>query len=137
MNLFSKSLCYSRDIHLSSYLNHPILQPSTRPVSSKDDTTYDTVFQTKYSQALVLRIYMSLGNNKAPIMSLIGIRGNHPFLDSNFRVTGFETIKTDENWRTCGVTLGDMVHKVVKHFQLHPPNNIVITDESLKKYSQN
>jgi ESCRT-I complex subunit VPS37 len=48
------------------------------------------------------------------------------------RITGFDAIQSDEAWKNCRMTLGQVVHEVVKHLQLNPPNVMEITDAGLQ-----
>jgi len=108
---------------------------------SKDDSTYDTVFQTKSGDALILRVHIPpsglniLGTSacKAPMMTLVGVRVTHPWVDSKMRVVGYSSIATDDQWTASGMKLGAAVNDVVRHLQLEPPTVIEITDESLKR----
>lgn len=125
---------YSREEHLQSYLTDPTLRPSTRRVSG-DDTTYDTVFQTKSGHAIILRVHLpgQTSSYSRPAMTLVGVKATHLWLDRKMRIVGFSPILNDEQWAQSRLKLGDAVNKVVKHLQLQPPNVIEITDESLKR----
>lgn len=127
---------HSRLQHISSFLNDPTLKNSTRKVS-KDDSTYDTVFQTKDSNALIVRVFIPQGDRtticKAPAMSLVGIKATHPWLDDRMRVVGYGPISSDAEFRNSRLLLAQVVNAVVQHFQLNPPDNVLIVDASLKK----
>lgn len=126
----------SRSDHLQSYLEDVILKPSTRGVS-KDDTTYDTVFQTKGGHALILRVHFShessAGGQLPPAMTLVGVKARHPWLDERMRVTGYPPIESEGQWGASRMRLGAAVNAVVQHLQLNPPSSIRIIDESLQK----
>lgn len=125
---------YTRTEHLQSYLTDATLKPSTRRVSG-DDTTYDTVFQTKKGHALILRVHLPIAtaSQSRPAMTLVGVKATHLWLDRKMRIVGFSPIANDESWAQSNMTLGDAVNRVVKHLQLKPPDVIEITDESLKR----
>jgi len=118
-----------RATHLESYLTDPTLKPSTRSVGN-DDSTYDTVFQTKHSHALILRVHLK---KKSPMMTLVGVNATHPWIDSRMRVIGYHAINSDSAWIASGLTLGKAVNTVVKHLQLQPPTNVHITDPGLQQ----
>lgn len=123
----------TRSQHLESYINHPTLKPSTRRTSRKDDSTYDTVFQTKRGNTLILRVHLSMDNN-TPRMVLIGTRVDHPWIHpQSHSVVGFPPISSDLIWASSGLTLGEAVSKVIVHLQLHPPIVLEITDTYLKQ----
>ena len=124
-----------RNVHLSQYLNHPVLKPSTRKVSA-DDTIYDTVFQTTNGFALILRVYVPVDVNKAPQMSLYGVIAAHSWLDIRMRVMGYAPISSDQSWRSSKLKLGDAVYAVIHHFQLQPPSISQIVDENLARLQQ-
>lgn len=127
---------HSRPEHISSYLNDPTLKPSTRK-TSRDDSTYDTIFQTKDSKTLLMRVHMPPYNSSkqcpAPIMTLVGIQGNHPWLDDRMTVVGYGPISTDAEFQKSRLLLSQIVNSVVTHFQLNPPTNLRIMDSSLQK----
>lgn len=116
-----------RSTHLSSYLNDRTLKPSTRKVGH-DDSTHDTVFQTKSGNALILRVHI---RDSSPMMTLVGIQATHPWIDTRMRVTGYAPIQSESTWNNSELTLGRAVNAVVKHFQFYPPINIQITNQSL------
>lgn len=127
---------HTRAKHLESFLGDSVLKRSTRRVS-RDDTTYDTVFQTTNGHTLIVRIHMPVVSTatspcKAPGMTLAGVRAKHPWLDSRMRITGYAPIQTDEAWRSKGILLGAAVHEVVKHLQLNAPKVVEITDPGLR-----
>eukprot|EP00591_Stephanopyxis_turris_P006224 CAMPEP_0195526188 /NCGR_PEP_ID=MMETSP0794_2-20130614/27096_1 /TAXON_ID=515487 /ORGANISM="Stephanopyxis turris, Strain CCMP 815" /LENGTH=341 /DNA_ID=CAMNT_0040656813 /DNA_START=118 /DNA_END=1143 /DNA_ORIENTATION=- len=128
---------YSREKHLDSYLNDVKLKRSTRKVST-DDSTYDTVFQTRSGHALILRVHIPPGSksNKAPSMTLVGVKASHPWLDSKMLVIGYPAIISDIQWTSSKILLGKAVNDVVKQFQLNPPTAIQITDQSLQRLQQ-
>ena len=51
-----------------------------------DGTTYDTLFQTTNGFALILRVYLPIDNNRAPSMTLHGVRASHNWLDIRMKV---------------------------------------------------
>jgi len=121
-----------RATHLESYLNDPTLKPSTRNVGT-DDSTHDTVFQTKDAHALILRVHFK---HASPMMTLVGVTATHPWIDQRMRITGYTAIQSDRTWLASGITLGKAVNTVVKHFQLYPPANVHITDPGLQQIQQ-
>lgn len=126
---------YTRQQHLDSYLQDPLLNRSTRKVSH-DDTTYDTVFQTKDQYVLILRVYMATSTNMnvpAPKMMLVSIRATHDWLDGKMRVIGYRPIQNEYEFAKSGLSLSQAINNVVQHFQLYPPRNIVILDDSLNQ----
>ena len=122
----------SRSVHLSSYLNHPVLKPSTRKVST-DDTIYDTVFQTTDGFALIVRVYLPIDSAKAPQMTLHGVIASHSWLDIRMKVIGYKPISSDKSWQSSKLKLGDAVYAVIHHLQLHPPSVSQIIDENLAR----
>ncbi|KAL9184084.1 hypothetical protein ACHAXT_002170 [Thalassiosira profunda] len=125
----------SRSAHLASYLQHPVLKPSTRKVSS-DDTMYDTVFQTTNGFALIVRVYLPADAGRAPSMTLHGVRASHDWLDIRMKVIGYGPISTDQGWRAANMKLGDAVYAVIHHFQLKPPSISEITDANLRRLQE-
>uniref|UniRef100_A0A7S2IGW3 VPS37 C-terminal domain-containing protein n=1 Tax=Helicotheca tamesis TaxID=374047 RepID=A0A7S2IGW3_9STRA len=128
---------YNRNDHIQSYLNDPTLKPSTRRVS-RDDSTYDTVFQTKSGYALILRVHLPVAASTTslpppPGMTLVGVRATHPWVDGKMRVIGYDPVNSAQNWASSGLLLGNAVSTVVQHLQLYPPNVIEITDDSLQR----
>ena len=121
----------SRVEHLKSFINNPKLKPSTRRVNPNDDSTYDTVFQTRSENTLILRVHLS--SSATPSMILVGVRVSHPWIDSNNRIIGFRPITSDTSWINSGLLLGDAVSQVVVHLQLNPPYVLEITDVNLKR----
>ncbi len=122
---------YTRQEHIASYLTDQTLKPSTRKIN---DTTYDTVFQTKDHHALILRVQMSSSLAiQAPKMTLVGIRAVHPWLDSKMKVVGYPAIQSDKAFVSSGILLSIAVNQVVQHFQLNPPSQLVVVDEGLKR----
>ncbi|KAL7443947.1 hypothetical protein ACHAXM_010957 [Skeletonema potamos] len=124
-----------RNVHLSSYLDHPVLKPSTRKVSA-DDTIYDTVFQTTNGFALIVRVYIPVDVTKAPQMSLHGVIASHSWLDIRMRVIGYAPISSDQSWGLSKLKLGDAVYAVIHHFQLQPPSISQFVDENLARLQQ-
>mmetsp|Transcript_25497 Transcript_25497/g.37811 ORF Transcript_25497/g.37811 Transcript_25497/m.37811 type:complete len:426 (+) Transcript_25497:125-1402(+) len=122
---------YTRQMHISSYLTDPILKPSTRKIN---DSTYDTVFQTKDHNALILRVHIPPSISiSAPRMTLVGVRAVHPWIDSKMKVIGYSNIKSDAIFVQSGLILSKVVNEVVQHFQLNPPKQLVIVDAGLKR----
>jgi len=112
------------------------LAPTLSRIFRPDDSTYDTVFQTKSGHALILRVHFppqSGSLSKPPAMQLVGVRATHAWLDTRMRVTGYQPITSASAWASSGIKLGNAVNTVVQHFQLKPPSIIEITDESLKR----
>lgn len=101
-------------------------------ILSLDDSTYDTVFQTTAGDALILRVHLDPAN-RAPAMTLVGVRATHPWLDDRMRVVGYRNIQSDQTWQNCRMLLGAAVHEVVKHFQLQPPRLLEISDPGLRR----
>ncbi|KAL7553437.1 hypothetical protein ACHAWF_016714 [Thalassiosira exigua] len=132
----------SRSVHLSSYLDHRILKPSTRKVSSDRPRTfvvadvYDTVFQTTNGFALIARVYLPADGGRAPAMTLHGVRASHDWLDIRMKVIGYGPLSSDQRWRASGLKLGDAVYAVIHHFQLSPPSILEITDANLKRLQE-
>mmetsp|Transcript_35287 Transcript_35287/g.80659 ORF Transcript_35287/g.80659 Transcript_35287/m.80659 type:complete len:388 (-) Transcript_35287:295-1458(-) len=125
----------SRDEHLKSYLDHPVLKPSTRKVSN-NDTMYDTVFQTTNGFALILRVYVPSDGRTSPTMHMHGVRASHLWLDIRMKVIGYSPVSSDQAWRNANLKLGDAVYAVIHHFQLTPPSIQEITDQNLRKLQQ-
>ncbi len=129
---------HSRPEHISSYLNDPTLKRSTRKMS-KDDSTYDTIFQTKNSHTLLIRVHIPQTNNHnspcpAPLMTLVGIQASHAWLDpTSMKVIGYGPISSTTEFNSSKLLLSQVVNAVVQHFQLNPPGELRIIDESLKK----
>eukprot|EP00553_Chaetoceros_curvisetus_P015607 CAMPEP_0204643066 /NCGR_PEP_ID=MMETSP0718-20130828/394_1 /ASSEMBLY_ACC=CAM_ASM_000674 /TAXON_ID=230516 /ORGANISM="Chaetoceros curvisetus" /LENGTH=573 /DNA_ID=CAMNT_0051664111 /DNA_START=79 /DNA_END=1800 /DNA_ORIENTATION=+ len=119
----------NRSDHIQSLLNDPTLKPTTRRVSTRDDSTYDTVFSTKDGDALILRIHVPISGNtprltSAPKMTLVGFDVRHPWIDSCMKVTGFPHIATSAAFQKSGLTLAQAVNQVVQHMQLNPPRKM-------------
>lgn len=112
-------------------------------LATKDDTTYDTVFQTTKGDTLILRVNVPLGSSFAafcPVMTLVGVKVRHPWIDNNssaMRVTGYDPIQSEQAWNESKLLLGEAVHEVVKNFQLNPPQILEITDKGLKSIQTN
>ena len=75
--------------------------------------------------------------NRAPQMTLVGVRATHSWLDTRMRVVGYPQIQSDVAWLSSGILLGAAVHEVVKHFQLQPPQLLEITDAGLRRLQSN
>lgn len=101
---------------------------------TKDDSTYDTVFQSISGDTLILRVHWpssAMVHAQPPAMTLAGVEAQHPWLDRRMRVTGYEPIQTPENWRDSNVLLGAAVHTVIKYLQLNPPTIVQFVDQGL------
>jgi ESCRT-I complex subunit VPS37 len=105
----------------------------------KDDTTYDTVFQTTSGDTLILRVNIPLQSSFAascPSMTLAGVKVRHPWVDSSnnrtMRIIGYDPIQSEKAWKESKIKLGEAVHAVVKHLQLNPPQILEITDKGLQ-----
>lgn len=109
----------------------------------KDDTTYDTVFQTTKGDTLILRVNIPLESSFAafcPAMTLAGVKVRHPWVSderSTMRITGYGPIRSEQAWKDSNLLLGAAVHDVVKHFQLNPPQILEITDNGLRSIQTN
>ena len=112
-------------------------------LATKDDTTYDTVFQTTKGDTLILRVNFPLGSSFAaacPVMTLVGVKVRHPWIDKNsssMRITGYDPIQSEQAWNGSKLMLGEAVHEVVKNFQLNPPQILEITDNGLRSIQSN
>ena len=131
-NIDNISFYISNTIYLSHHL------PLQFSLSKKDDCTYDTIFQTKNSNTLLMRVHISTQVNQAkpcpaPIMTLVGIQGTHPWLDERMMVVGYGPISSDLEFQKSKLLLAQVVNSVVQHFQLNPPENLRITDASLQR----
>ena len=73
----------------------------------------------------------------SPKMTLVGIRAVHPWIDSKMRVIGFQEIQSDAAFVGSGLLLSQAVNSVVMHFQLNPPKQLVIVDDSLQRLQAN
>jgi len=71
----------------------------------KDGTTYDTVFQTTNGFALILRVYLPIDNNRAPSMTLHGVRASHNWLDIRMKVRGDRMISCIVRFVLCRVEM--------------------------------
>jgi hypothetical protein len=101
---------------------------------TSDDSTHDTVFSTQSGMALILRVHLSSSREgAAPVMSLVGVKASHPWLDSSMKVIGFSAISNETNWKSSGIKLGNAVTDVVQHFQLNPPVILKVTDPVIDK----
>jgi len=66
-------------------------------------------------------------------MSLAGVKVRHPWVEERtMRISGYEPIQTEASWKASGLSLGQVVHEVVKHLQLNPPEILEITDPGLQ-----
>lgn len=103
------------------------------PQKTKDDTTYDTVFQTTQGDTLILRVNVPNYETFCPGMVLSGVKVKHPWIESTrgTKVTGYSAIQSESSWKQSGLLLGAAVHEVVKHLQLNPPEILEITDKGL------
>jgi len=72
----------------------------------------------------------------APKMTLVGIRAVHPWIDSKMRVIGYDAIRSDVAFVASGILLAKAVNDVVRHFQLHRPQQLVIVDAGLLKLQE-
>lgn len=68
-----------------------------------------------------------------PIMTLVGVKGTHPWLDDRMTVVGYGPISSESEFRKSRLLLSQVVNAVVQHFQLNPPTNLMIMDKSLQK----
>ena len=82
--VFMPMYLISLRISLSYIINH------INKTNNKDGTTYDTVFQTTNGFALILRVYLPTDNNRAPSMTLHGVRASHNWLDIRMKVSKIE-----------------------------------------------
>ena len=73
--------------HISSHIT--LVYYSYNKTHNKDGTTYDTVFQTTNGFALILRVYLPIDNNRAPSMTLHGVRASHNWLDIRMKVSEY------------------------------------------------
>jgi Modifier of rudimentary (Mod(r)) protein len=97
-----------------------------------DDTMYDTVFQTVSSITLILRIHVPLSlSSSPPVFTLAGVRARHAWLDAE-KVVGYAPISTEYQWQQSRMLLGAVVHEVVKHLQVNPPDVLEILDAGLR-----
>lgn len=104
--------------------------------TTKDDSTYDTVFQTTSGDALILRVHFPpslTDNGRPPQMTLVGVKATHPWLDRNMKIVGYSAIQSDASWREARTLLGVAVTEVVTHLQLNPPVIEDLTDPGLAK----
>ena len=66
-------------------------------------------------------------------MSLAGVKVRHPWVEERtMRIIGYDPIQSEASWKASGLSLGQVVHEVVKHFQLNPPEIFEITDPALQ-----
>jgi hypothetical protein len=101
----------------------------------KDDTIFDTVFQTTTGFALIIRVYLPI-NAAVPSFTLHGVRATHDWLDIRMKVIGYSPIISDASWKTSNLRLGDAVYAVIHHFQLNPPTVMEITDVNLRRLQE-
>jgi ESCRT-I complex subunit VPS37 len=123
---------------------HTHTHTHTHEKKIKDDTTYDTVFQTTKGDTLILRVNIPLGSSFVafcPVMTLAGVRVRHPWINdtssSAMRIIGYDPIQSESEWKDSNLLLGAAVHDVVKHFQLNPPLILEITDKGLQSIQSN
>ena len=142
----------TRTQHIESYIQNPRLQQSTRKVpSDSTNSTFDTVFLTKDRATLCLRVQVPQSTTShhrshssvlrhsqdvcpAPIMTLVGVKARHPWIDEDtMRVSGntYHPIRDDSNWIKSNLMLGQAVCSVVEHLQLNPPLVLEFTDRDL------
>jgi hypothetical protein len=69
----------------------------------------------------------------APKMMLVSIRASHNWLDGKMRVVGYRPIQNEDEFAKSGLLLSQAINAVVQHFQLYPPKNIAILDDSLNQ----
>jgi hypothetical protein len=69
---------------------------------------------------------------RPPSMTLAGVKARHNWLDNRMQVIGYDKIASDDGWRDARKLLGDAVHEVIQHLQVHPPDVLEITDEGLR-----
>jgi hypothetical protein len=72
-------------------------------------------------------------NVPAPKMMLVSIRATHDWLDGKMRVIGYKPIQNEYEFAKSGLSLSQAINNVVQHFQLYPPKNVVILDDSLNQ----
>jgi len=48
------------------------------------------------------------------------------------KIIGYEPIESEGSWKASGLSLGQVVHAVVNHLQLNPPEILQITDRRLQ-----
>jgi len=63
----------------------------------------------------------------------VGVKGVHPWLNDQMTVKGYGPISTDTEFHNSRLLLSQVVNAVVTHFQLNPPSNLRIIDQSLQK----
>jgi hypothetical protein len=66
-------------------------------------------------------------------MMLVSIQATHNWLDGKMRVIGYKPIQNEYEFAKSGLLLSQVINNVVQHFQLYPPKNIVILDDSLNQ----
>jgi hypothetical protein len=66
-------------------------------------------------------------------MSLMGVRAEHPWIDSSMRVIGYQSTVSGEAWNASGLLLGKVVKDVLQHLQLNPPKILEIVDPRVQK----
>lgn len=64
---------------------------------------------------------------------LVSIQATHNWLDDKMRVIGYKPIQNEYEFAKSGLLLSQAINNVVQHFQLYPPKNIVILDDSLNQ----
>jgi Modifier of rudimentary (Mod(r)) protein len=94
------------------------------------------VFQTTQGDTLIVRVHVPLTSSFAsfcPAMSLAGVKVRHPWVEERtMRINGYDPIQTEAAWKASGLSLGQVVHEVVKYLQLNPPEILEITDPGLQ-----
>ena len=107
-------------------------------LNTTDDSTYDTIFQTKDANTLLIRVHIPPLNSNSkqclkPILTLLGVECTHPWLDEHMIVVGYGPISSDTEFLRSRLLLSQIVNAIIQHFQMNPPSNVRITDKSLQK----
>jgi ESCRT-I complex subunit VPS37 len=103
----------------------------------KDDSTFDTVFQSVAGDTLILRVHWpataaaNMAHARPPAMTLAGVEARHPWLDGRMRIIGYAPIQSMDAWLEAHVLLGVAVHAVIQHLQLNPPTIVQFVDAGL------
>jgi hypothetical protein len=63
----------------------------------------------------------------------MGVRAEHPWIDSSMRVIGYQSTVSGEAWNASGLLLGKVVKDVLQHLQLNPPKILEIVDPRVQK----
>jgi hypothetical protein len=100
---------------------------------SKDDSTFDTVFQSVAGDTLILRVNWPavFATTNPPTMTLAGVEAKHAWLDSRMRVVGYAPLTDMTQWKQSKITLGAAVLAVVQYLQIHPPHIVRFVDPGL------